>query len=90
MTWRIAVGGAMVMALASQPARAQVSAAQVWALFITTAEAAQAFSTIVARPAPAPAPAPPHYRKRRFEVLAQSEDPRAWHRGTGDSKGSGA
>jgi hypothetical protein len=81
MTLRIALGGVIVLALSSQPARGQVTPSQAWALFITTAEAAQAFSMTGSMPAPPP-PAPPLHHLRKFEVLS------AWLHYTGHSKDS--
>ena len=75
MTVRIALCGAILVVLASQPARAQVTASQVWALFITTAEAAQAFSVTQSVPRePRPQPARPMHLAPKFEVLTSADD----------------
>lgn len=56
-------------------ARAQVTPSQAWAVFITTAEAAQAFSVIENVPrAPQPEPKRPPHRVPKFEVLAIADD----------------
>lgn len=69
MTMRIALVAALLVVLASQQARAQVTPGQVWALFITTAEAAQAFAKIQPAPPPRPMPRPVVHVPPRFEVL---------------------